>query len=150
MIRLGELKGNKGSTHRVKRLGRGAGSKRGGTSTKGHKGLLARKGGGHRPGYEGGQTPLHRRIPKRGFHNFARKEFVIVNLDQLEKCGLTDINLESLRKVNLARGTETLLKVLGRGEIKRAVNVKADKFSDSAKMKLEKAGGKLEVVNARG
>jgi large subunit ribosomal protein L15 len=150
MIRLGELKGNKGSTHRVKRLGRGPGSKRGGTSTKGHKGLLARKGGGRRPGYEGGQTPLHRRIPKRGFHNFTREEYAIVNLDQIETSGLAEISMESLRKARILRGNERLLKVLGNGDLKRAVSVKADKFSATAKAKIEKAGGKLEVVNVRG
>jgi len=150
MIQLRDLKSTKGSTHRVKRLGRGTGSKRGGTSTKGHKGLLARKGGGRRPGYEGGQTPLHRRIPKRGFHNFAREEFAIVNLDDLETSGLTEVSMASLRKARIVRGTEELLKVLGRGEIKRAITVKANKCSESAKAKIEKAGGKLEVVDVRG
>lgn len=150
MIRLGELKGAKGSTHKVKRLGRGAGSGKGDTSGKGHKGLLARKGGGRRIGYEGGQTPMIRRIPKRGFHNFARKEFAIVSLDLLDKAGLKEVSLESLREAGILKGTEVLLKVLGTGEITKAIKVKAHKFSESAKAKLEKAGATIEVIDVRG
>lgn len=150
MIRLGELKGAKGSTHKVKRLGRGAGSGKGDTSGKGHKGLLARKGGGRRIGYEGGQTPMIRRIPKRGFHNFARKIYALVNLAELQEAGLKEASLESLREVGLCKGNETLLKVLGVGEISKAITVKAHKFTGSAKEKLEKAGGKAEVIDVRG
>lgn len=149
MIRLGELKGAKGATHKVKRLGRGAGSGKGDTSGKGHKGLLARKGGGRRFGYEGGQTPMIRRIPKRGFHNFTKKIYAIVNLDQLEEAGLKEVSLASLREAGILKGNETLLKVLGIGEITKAITVKADKFSETAKAKLEKAGGKLEVIDVR-
>ena len=149
MIRLGELKGAKGSTHKVKRLGRGAGSGKGDTSGKGHKGLLARKGGGRRIGYEGGQTPMIRRIPKRGFHNFARKEYALVNLDLLEKISLKDVSLESLREAGIIKGTETMLKVLGVGEITKAIKIKAHKFSGSAKEKLEKAGATIEVIDVR-
>jgi len=150
MMRLGEIKGAKGSTHKVKRLGRGVGSGKGNTSGKGHKGLLARKGGGRRVGYEGGQTPMIRRIPKRGFHNFTKQQFAIVNLDTLESSGLNDISLESLRESGIIKGTEKLLKVLGIGEIKRALNIKAHKFSSTAQEKIQKAGGKLEVINVRG
>ncbi len=150
MMRLNEIKGAKGSTHRVKRLGRGVGSGKGDTSGKGHKGLLARKGGGRRIGYEGGQTPLYRRIPKRGFHNFATKHFAIVNLDTLEGSGLKEVSLESLRQAGILKGTEQLLKVLGVGELKKAISVKAHKFSKTAQEKIEKAGGKLEVLNVRG
>jgi len=150
MIRLGELKGAKGSTHKVKRLGRGAGSGKGDTSGKGHKGLLARKGGGRRIGYEGGQTPMIRRIPKRGFHNFARKEFEVVNLTQLEQSNLKEVSLESLREVGILSGNEVYLKVLGSGEITKAIKVKAHKFSETAKAKLEKAGATIEVLNVRG
>lgn len=150
MIRLGEIKGAKGSTHKVKRLGRGAGSGKGDTSGKGHKGLLARKGGGRRLGYEGGQTPMIRRIPKRGFHNFARKIFAIVSLGQIQKSGLTDVSLESLRSAGVLKGNEQLLKVLGVGEISTAVKVRAHKFSDSAKAKLEKSGSTAEVIDVRG
>src|SRR3989338_2622138 len=113
MIRLGELKGAKGSTKRTKRLGRGAGSGKGDTSGKGHKGLLARKGGGRRIGYEGGQTPMIRRIPKRGFHNFTKTYFALVNLDTLDASGLKEISLENLREAGILKGTETQLKVLG-------------------------------------
>jgi large subunit ribosomal protein L15 len=150
MIRLGELKGAKGSTHKVKRLGRGAGSGKGDTSGKGHKGLLARKGGGRRVGYEGGQTPMIRRIPKRGFHNFTRKIYALVNLAELQEAGLKEASLESLREAGLCKGNETLLKVLGVGEISKAITVKAHKFTGSAKEKLEKAGGKAEVIDVRG
>lgn len=150
MMRLGELKGAKGSTHKVKRLGRGVGSGKGNTSGKGHKGLLARKGGGRRIGYEGGQTPMIRRIPKRGFHNFATKYFAIVNLDTLEASGLKEISLESLRQAGILKGTEKLLKVLGTGELKKALSVKAHKASAVALEKIQKAGGKLEVINVRG
>lgn len=150
MIRLGELKGAKGSTHKVKRLGRGAGSGKGDTSGKGHKGLLARKGGGRRIGYKGGQTPMIRRIPKRGFHNFARKEYEIINLTQLQEANLKEVSLESLREAGILKGNEVYLKVLGSGEITKAISVKAHKFSETAKLKLEKAGGKIEVIDVRG
>lgn len=150
MIRLGELKGAKGSTHRVKRLGRGAGSGKGDTSGKGHKGLLARKGGGRRVGYEGGQTPMIRRIPKRGFHNFTRKEYFAINLADLAELNMKEVSMETLREAGVLKGTETLLKVLGIGEINKAITIKAHKFSESAKSKLEKAGAKLEVIDVRG
>jgi large subunit ribosomal protein L15 len=149
MIRLGELKGAQGSTFKSKRLGRGAGSGKGDTSGKGHKGLLARKGGGRRIGYEGGQTPMIRRIPKRGFHNFARKEYAVVNLSQLQEAGIQEVSMDSLRQAGIVKGTETLLKVLGVGEINKAITVKAHKFSETAKAKLEKAGAKLEVIDVR-
>jgi large subunit ribosomal protein L15 len=149
MIRLGELKGARGSTHKTKRLGRGAGSGKGDTSGKGHKGLLARKGGGRRIGYEGGQTPMIRRIPKRGFHNFTKKQFALVNLTQLEKANLPEVSLESLRQAGVLKGTEPYLKVLGIGDISKAISVKAHKFSGTAKAKLEKAGAKLEVIDVR-
>lgn len=149
MIRLGELKGAKGSTFKSKRLGRGAGSGKGDTSGKGHKGLLARKGGGRRIGYEGGQTPMIRRIPKRGFHNFTRKEYALINLSQLEQANLKEVSLEALREAGILKGNESLLKVLGVGEITKAITVKAHKFSETAKSKLEKAGAKLEVIDVR-
>jgi large subunit ribosomal protein L15 len=150
MIRLGELKGARGSTHKVKRLGRGAGSGKGDTSGKGHKGLLARKGGGRRIGYEGGQTPMIRRIPKRGFHNFTRKEYALVNLTDLQESGLKEFTPETMRAAGLVKGTEPFVKVLGVGEITKAITVKAHKFSETAKSKLEKAGGKSEVIDVRG
>lgn len=150
MIRLGELKGARGSARKNKRLGRGAGSGKGDTSGKGHKGLLARKGGGRRIGYEGGQTPMIRRIPKRGFHNFARKHFALVSLADLSESGLKEISPEALRDAGILKGTEPYLKVLGVGELTKALTVKAHKFSESAKEKIEKAGGKAEVIDVRG
>lgn len=150
MIRLGEMRAAKGATHKVKRLGRGVGSGKGNTSGKGHKGLLARKGGGRRPGYEGGQTPLYRRIPKRGFHNFTRKEYLTLNVNDLERLKLKEVSLETLGELGMVPVRITLLKILGNGELKKAVSVKAHAVSASAKSKIEKAGGKLEVVNVRG
>ncbi len=150
MIRLGELKGARGATHRTKRLGRGAGSGKGDTSGKGHKGLLARKGGGRRIGYEGGQTPMIRRIPKRGFHNFTRKHYALVNLSDLEGANLKEFTPESMREAGLVKGTEPYVKILGVGEIKKSISIKAHKFSETAKAKIEKAGGKPEVIDVRG
>ena len=149
MIRLGELKGARGSTQKVKRLGRGAGSGKGDTSGKGHKGLLARKGGGRRVGYEGGQTPMIRRIPKRGFHNFTRKEYALVNLTDLQDSDLKEFTPETMRAAGLVKGTEPFVKVLGIGELTKAVVVKAHKISETAKAKLEKAGGKFGVIDVR-
>lgn len=150
MIRLGELKGARGASRKNKRLGRGAGSGKGDTSGKGHKGLLARKGGGRRIGYEGGQTPMIRRIPKRGFHNFTRKEYAIVSLSDLETSGLKEASPETLRAAGIVKGTEPFVKVLGVGELTKAITVKAHKFSETAKSKIEKAGGKPEVIDVRG
>ncbi|MGZ3669149.1 MAG: 50S ribosomal protein L15 [Bdellovibrionota bacterium] len=149
-MRLGELKGARGSHRDNKRLGRGAGSGKGDISGKGHKGLLARKGGGRRIGYEGGQTPMIRRIPKRGFHNFTRKEYALVNLADLDASGLKDATPETLRAAGIVKGTEPFVKVLSTGDIKRAVTVKAHKFSAAAKAKIESAGGKAEVIDVRG
>jgi large subunit ribosomal protein L15 len=146
MIRLGEIRGAKGSTHKVKRLGRGVGSGKGNTSGKGHKGLLARKGGGRRPGYEGGQTPLFRRIPKRGFHNFTKKEYLVLNLGDLDAFKGKEISLETLRESGRVPSRIALLKVLGKGELKKAVTLKAHSVSETAKAKIEKAGGKVEVL----
>lgn len=147
MLRLNSLKKRRGSTKNEKRLGRGAGSGTGDTSTKGHKGLRARKSGNARPGYEGGQTPLYRRIPKRGFRNIFTTEFVTINVGDLDRFGMSEISLEALKEARKAKGKATLLKVLGDGEVKKAVTVKANKFSKSAVEKIEKAGGKVEVLN---
>lgn len=146
MIRLGELRPARGAVKDNKRLGRGAGSGKGDTSGKGHKGLLARKGGGRRVGYEGGQTPMIRRIPKRGFHNFTRKEYALVSLSDLQGSDLKEFSPESLRNAGLVKGTEPFVKVVGTGEISKSITVKAHKFTESAKAKLEKAGAKLEVI----
>lgn len=149
MISLGTLRGATGARRNTKRLGRGVGSGQGNTSGKGHKGLLARKGGGRRIGYEGGQTPMIRRIPKRGFHNFTKKVFALINLDQIEESGLKEVTMQSLKEAGIVRGNESLLKVLGRGALTRAVTVKANQGSVTAKEKIEKAGGKFEVIDVR-
>ena len=133
----------------AKRLGRGIGSGLGKTSGKGHKGQWARSGGGVRPGFEGGQMPLSRRLPKRGFNNKWKKEYMIVNLSDLNKFDDgTVVNAELL----INSGTVSFfadnrgLKVLGNGKIEKKLTVQATKFSDSAKEAIEKAGGKVEVV----
>jgi large subunit ribosomal protein L15 len=150
MFRLGEIRSPKGATHKVKRLGRGAGSGKGDTSGKGHKGLLARKGGGRRIGYEGGQTPMIRRIPKRGFHNFNRQEYCVLNLSRLEALKIKDVSVESLRAAGFLKNSEKYLKILGQGDAKGLGSVKAHVVSASAKQKLEKAGVKVEVIDVRG
>lgn len=145
MSLLSSLRPKKGSIKRRKRLGRGDSSGRGGTSTKGHKGQLARTGGTVRRGFEGGQTPLHRRAPKFGFSNvdFATK-YNVVNLSQLEKLS-GEINPVTLKssKVVRARGP---VKILGTGTLKKALTVKAHQFSEAAKKAIIAAGGKVEVI----
>jgi large subunit ribosomal protein L15 len=145
MSLLSQLAPTPGSTHSPKRIGRGIGSGKGGTSTKGHKGQLARTGGTVRRGFEGGQTPLHRRLPKFGFTNVAfANNFDIVNLSQLEKFS-GQVNPESLQKAGLV-GREGKLKILGNGKLTKALTVQAHKFSESAKKAIEAAGGKTEVI----
>lgn len=145
MSLLSKLAPKKGSTHYGKRIGRGIGSGMGGTSTKGHKGQLARTGGTVRRGFEGGQTPLSRRLPKFGFTNVAfANEFQIVNLSDLSKVkGVVDT--ASLYEAGLIT-KKARVKVLAKGELKGAVTVKAHAFSAKAKEAIEKAGGKTEVI----
>ena len=144
-----ELKSAEGATKAPKRVGRGIGSGTGKTSTRGHKGQWARSGGGVRPGFEGGQMPLIRRIPKRGFNNHFRKEYSIVNLSVLEgfEAGsIVDIEVLSEKGlIKLVKGGVGL-KVLGNGTLTKALTVKADCFSASAKEAIEKAGGKAEQI----
>ena len=145
-MNLHNLKTNKGSKHRIKRLGKGESSGLGKTSGKGHKGQKARSGSGVRVGFEGGQMPLHRRLPKRGFNNkrFADK-VVIVTLYQLEKKfedGGT-VNEASLREIGLISGAFDQIKVLGNGELTKKLTVDVDAHSASAKEKIEKAGGSI-------
>ena len=128
-----------------KRVGRGMGSGMGKTSTRGHKGQRSRSGSRMMRGFEGGQMPLHRRLPKRGFTNIFKKEYAVVNLDRIAALGESTVTLELLRKAGLA-GKRDLVKVLGDGELKAAVTVQAHKFSKSAQEKISKAGGKIEVV----
>jgi large subunit ribosomal protein L15 len=147
MIRLHNMRTRPGSRHRVKRLGSGESSGHGKTSGKGHKGQKARSGGSLRLGFEGGQMPLIRRLPKRGFNNAAfHKNYAIVNLSDLNafKEG-TVINEQLLRDSNLIRGHGAGLKILGGGELKHALTVEADKMSASAREKIEKAGGTVTM-----
>lgn len=144
MSLLGQLAPAAGAKHSPKRIGRGIGSGKGGTSTKGHKGQLARTGGTVRRGFEGGQTPMHRRLPKFGFTNvdFANN-FEIVNIEQLAKFS-GEVTPETLKQAGLVgRGS---VKILGNGELKTALTVKAHKFSEGAKKAIEAAGGKTEVI----
>ena len=147
MIRLHTLRSRPGSRHRVKRLGCGESSGHGKTSGKGHKGQKARSGGSIRLGFEGGQMPLIRRLPKRGFNNAAfHQTYAIVNLSDLNefKAGST-VNEQTLREAKLVRGNFVGIKLLGDGELKHALNIEVDKVSAGAREKIDKAGGKIEL-----
>ena len=148
-MRIDTIQPAEGSKKSVKRLGRGIGSGLGKTSGKGHKGQWARSGGGVRPGFEGGQMPITRRVPKRGFNNHFRKVYAIVNLSNLVgfEAGAV-VDLETLYSAGLIKEVKNAvgLKVLGNGEIKVALTVKANKFSASAKEAIEKAGGTAEEI----
>jgi large subunit ribosomal protein L15 len=144
-MKLHELKNVKGAVHRKKRVGNGEGSGRGKTCGKGGKGQTARSGGSIRPGFEGGQMPLYRKLPHRGFNQDAfRVETAIVNVGDLARveASVTEVTADVLVKAGLIREGAKRLKVLGNGEVTRALTVTACKFSDSAKAKIEKAGGK--------
>jgi large subunit ribosomal protein L15 len=152
MMRLHNLQPRPGSRHRVKRLGCGESSGHGKTSGKGNKGQKARSGGSIRLGFEGGQMPLIRRLPKRGFNNAAfHKRYAIVNLDDLNafKAG-TAVNEQLLRESNLVRGDFVGIKILGDGELKHGLKVEADKVSAAAREKIEKAGGTITLREKAG
>lgn len=142
---LSNLRPPKGATANRKRIGRGMGSGMGKTSTRGHKGQGSRSGSRLMRGFEGGQMPLHRRLPKRGFTNIFRTEYTIINLDRLAELGEQNITHEVLVNHGLARKND-LVKVLGDGELKSAINVQAHKFSKSAQEKISRAGGKAELI----
>lgn len=147
-MKLHELSPAAGSTKERKRIGRGAGSGQGKTAGKGHKGQKARAGRGMRAGFEGGQMPLQRRLPKRGFNNIFRKEIVAVNVADLEarfENGAV-VDVESLKQVGLVKNSFDGIKVLGNGELTKKLTVKADAFSESAKQKIEAADGNAEVI----
>jgi large subunit ribosomal protein L15 len=144
---LSTLRPPKGATANKKRVGRGMGSGMGKTSARGHKGQRSRSGSRMMRGFEGGQMPLHRRLPKRGFTNIFRTEYQVINLDRLVELGESNITQEVLVKARLARKNE-LIKILGDGELKTALTVQAHKFSKSAQEKITKAGGKAEVIGA--
>jgi large subunit ribosomal protein L15 len=142
---LSNLRPPKGATANRKRVGRGMGSGMGKTSTRGHKGQRSRSGSRMMRGFEGGQMPLHRRLPKRGFTNIFRVEYQAINLDRLAELGEKEITHELMVKSGLAHKND-LIKVLGDGELKSALTVHAHKFSKSALEKITKAGGKVEVI----
>ena len=146
-MKLHELSPAEGSTNEVKRIGRGHGSGHGKTAGKGHKGQWARSGGGVRPGFEGGQMPLARRIPKRGFNNIFGTTYTVINVSDLEvfKEG-TVVDEELLIASGIVKKLNSGVKVLGNGELTKNLTVKAAAFSASAKEKIEKAGGKAEVM----
>ena len=145
-MKLHELSPAPGSTKSVFRKGRGAGSGNGKTAGKGHKGQKARSGGSIRPGYEGGQMPLQRRIPKRGFNNIFAKEYVSINVDVLNRFedGAV-VDAQAIADAGIIKNTRDGIKILGRGELERKLTVIASAFSASAKEKIEAAGGKAEV-----
>ena len=146
-MNLHSLKPAEGSTHRKIRVGRGRASGKGKTSARGQKGQMSRSGSGHKPLFEGGQMPMARRIPKRGFTNFTRKVFAPVNLNVLAVFDDgSEISIETLRERGLVKGRWDGVKVLGTGEITKKLTIKASAFSASAKEKIEAAGGSCEVV----
>ena len=146
-MKLHELHPAEGSTASQKRLGRGAGSGLGKTSGKGHKGAKARSGGGKRPGFEGGQMPLYRRVPKRGFNNVFGTDYAVVNVERLEVFENGDVvDAAALLEKKIIRKELDGVKILGVGELTKKLTVKAAKFSATAKEKIEAVGGKAEVI----
>jgi len=153
MVRnLSNLRAPKKANTGRKRVGRGMGSGMGKTSTRGHKGQRSRTGSSMMRGFEGGQMPLHRRVPKRGFTNIFRTEYTVVNLDRLlehiEGLAITEIKLEDYKKLGLSSSKRALIKILGSGDLAAAITIHAHKFSKSAVEKIEKAGGKAIVLGA--
>ena len=145
-MNLSTVRAPKGSSEKRKRIGRGMGSGMGKTSTRGHKGQGSRSGSRTMRGFEGGQMPLHRRLPKRGFTNIFKTEYAVVNLADIAKLGEATVTLETFHTSGLVRKKSLPVKVLGDGELKKAVTVQAHKFSKSAAEKIAKAGGKAEVL----
>lgn len=146
-MKLHELSPAPGSRKERKRLGRGPSSGTGKTSGRGHKGQNARSGGGVRPGFEGGQNPLYRRLPKRGFVNPTRKEYAVLNIEDLNSFAAgTEVSPEFLLNNGIVKDAKSGIKILGNGELTVNLTVKANKFSQSAVEKIEAAGGKTEVI----
>lgn len=146
-MKLHELKAVEGARHSRKRVGRGTGSGHGKTSCKGHKGQNARSGGGVRPGFEGGQTPLFKRLPKRGFTNVNHKEYAIVNVEDLNVFeNDAVITIENLQEKGLVKKVYDGVKVLGNGKLDKKLTVKANKFSKTAEAAITSAGGSIEVI----
>ncbi len=145
---LSNLNAPKGANSNKKRIGRGMGSGMGKTSTRGHKGQGSRSGSRLMRGFEGGQMPLHRRLPKRGFTNIFRVEYLVVGLDKIAELGETELTLEKLQARGVLKKRNGLVKVLANGELKTAVTVHAHKFSAAAKKTIEAAGGQAIVIGA--
>jgi len=143
---LSNLRAPKKANTGRKRVGRGMGSGMGKTSTRGHKGQRSRSGSHMMRGFEGGQMPLHRRLPKRGFTNIFRTEYTVINLDRLAELNVSEVALEDYKKLGLVSSKNALVKILGSGELTSAITVHAHKFSKSAAEKIEKAGGKAVVL----
>lgn len=148
MLRLNTIKKHPGATTSRKRLGRGSGSGLGATAGKGDKGQLARSGGSVRPGFEGGQMPMYRRIPKKGFTNIHRRSNAIVNLSELGKLGKAtkEVTLESLQEAGIVKGRFDRLTILATGEITQALTIKAHRVSEAAAEKIKKAGGTINLI----
>ena len=147
MLSINNLKPARGANRKNKRVGRGMGSGLGKTSARGYKGQLSRSGSSMRPGFEGGQMPLHRRLPKRGFTNIFRKEYLAINLEKLAgfEAG-AKVDPEILKSRGLIKNFRDGLKILGVGELQHALHIRAHKFSKSAVEKIQKAGGTIEVI----
>ncbi|HEV2463162.1 MAG TPA: 50S ribosomal protein L15 [Acidobacteriaceae bacterium] len=145
-MNLSNLRAPKKANRNRKRVGRGMGSGHGKTSTRGHKGQGSRSGSSLMRGFEGGQMPLHRRLPKRGFTNIFRTEYTVLNLDRLAELNESELTLEKFAAKGLLKRRNELLKILGNGEVGKAITVHAHKFSKTAQEKIEKAGGKAVVV----
>lgn len=149
-MKLSNLKPAAGSTHSRRRIGRGPGSGLGGTSTRGHKGAKARSGYKRKIGFEGGQMPLYRRVPKAGFKNINHKEYLAVNISTLQALAeskqLQKIGIEELRAANIVKGKDVLVKILGDGELKAKLDVEANAFSKTAEEAIKAAGGNTTII----
>jgi large subunit ribosomal protein L15 len=147
-MNLSNLRAPKKANRNKKRIGRGMGSGTGKTSGRGHKGQGSRSGSSLMRGFEGGQMPLHRRMPKRGFTNIFRTEYTVLNLDRLAEMGETELTYDRLRELGFLKRRNELLKILGNGELTTAITVHAHKFSKTAQEKIEKAGGKVVLLGS--
>ncbi len=147
-MKLSNLHPAEGSRKNRRRVGRGPGSGKGKTAGRGTKGQKSISGYSRKKGFEGGQMPLHRRVPKRGFTNIFRKEYRVINLDRLEKVNKNKIMMKDLKEAGFIKEESESVKILGRGKISSAKTIHAHKFSDSAKKKIEKAGGKAVLIGS--
>jgi large subunit ribosomal protein L15 len=146
-MRIHELSPAEGSREKRKRIGRGQGSGHGGTACRGHKGQKSRSGGGPRPGFEGGQMPLQRRLPKRGFTNIFKKQYDIINVRDLNRFEANaNLGTEDLKKAGLVKKAKNGVKLLGNGDVSHPLFVKVQKVSKTAREKIEAAGGKVEII----